>query len=111
VQVSTEGGFEPRWSKNGHELFYIHAAAGLSAVAYAVDKNVFEPGKTRILFGRLFEPRAPYASYDVTPDGQHFVMLQLNGTRASGKVEPTVVLNWLGEVRRQVAAEQSATGK
>jgi Tol biopolymer transport system component len=111
VQVSTEGGFEPRWSKNGHELFYIQGAAGLLAVPYTVDQNVFQPGKTQILFGRLFEPRAPYASYDVTPDGQHFVMLQLNGTRASGKVEPTVVLNWLGEVRRQVAAGQSATGK
>jgi serine/threonine protein kinase/Tol biopolymer transport system component len=110
VQVSTEGGFEPRWSKNGHELFYIQAA-GLLAVPYTVDKSVFQPGKAQMLFGRLFEPRAPYASYDVTPDGQHFVMLQLNGTRASGKVEPTVVLNWLGEVRRQVAAGQSATGK
>jgi Tol biopolymer transport system component len=106
VQVSTEGGIEPRWSKNGHELFYIHATAGLMAVPYAVDKNVFQPGKAQILFGRLFEPRAPYSSYDVTPDGQHFVMLQVNGTRASGKVEPTVVLNWLGEVRRQVAAGQ-----
>jgi eukaryotic-like serine/threonine-protein kinase len=111
VQVSTEGGFEPRWSKNGHELFYIEGATGFFAVPYTVDKNVFQPGKAHMLFGRLFEPRAPYASYDVTPDGQHFVMLQVNGTRSSGKVEPTVVLNWLGEVRRQVAAGQSATGK
>jgi Tol biopolymer transport system component len=111
VQVSTEGGFEPHWSKNGRELFYLQGPAGLVAVPYTVDQNVFQPGKAQILFGRLFEPRAPYASYDVTPDGQHFVMLQLNGARASGKVEPTVVLNWLGEVRRQVAAGQSATGR
>jgi serine/threonine protein kinase/Tol biopolymer transport system component len=109
VQVSTEGGMEPHWSKNGQELFYIHPTVGLLAVPYTVDKNIFQPGKAQILFGRLFEPRAPYASYDVTPDGQHFVMLQVNGTRATGKVEPTVVLNWLGEVRRQVAAGQGAT--
>jgi serine/threonine protein kinase len=109
VQVSMDGGIEPRWSKNGHELFYLRGTEGLFVVPYSVDKNVFQPGKAQMLFGRMFEPRAPYASYDVTPDGQHFVMLQLNGARASGKVEPTVVLNWLGEVRRQVAAGQSAT--
>ncbi len=109
VQVSTDGGIEPRWSKNGRELFYLHGGDGLFAIPYSVDKNVFQPGKPELLFGRIFELRAPYASYDVTPDGQHFVMLQPNGARASGKVEPTVVLNWLGEVRQQVAAGQSAT--
>jgi hypothetical protein len=77
-------------------------------VPYTVEKNTFQPGKPQMLFGRIFEPRAPYSSYDVMPDGQHFVMLQLNGARASGKAEPTVVLNWLGEVWRQVAAGQSA---
>jgi Tol biopolymer transport system component len=107
VQISTDGGIEPRWSKNGHELFYLHATGGMLAVPYTVDKNVFQPGKAQVLFSRIFELRAPYPSYDVTPDSEHFIMLQSNGKGTSGKVEPTVVLNWLGEVRRQVAAGQS----
>jgi serine/threonine protein kinase len=110
VQVSTDGGYEPHWSKSGHELFYIHVG-GLVSVPYSLDKSVFQPGKPQTLFGQIFEIRAPYASYDVAADGQHFVMLQTTGGRSNANIELTVVLNWLGEVRRQVASGQAVTGK
>jgi len=55
--------------------------------------------------------RAPFTSYDVTPDGQHFVVFQYAGGRAEPSSVPTVVLNWMDEVRRQVTAGQSDAGK
>jgi hypothetical protein len=50
-------------------------------------------------------------SYDVMPDGQHFVMFQFAGGRAAPTSEPTVALNWLDQVRQLVAAGQSNASK
>ncbi len=111
-QISTDGGVEPQWSKTGHELFYVLSGGGaLLAVPYTVDKNSFQPGKPEVLFTDKFEVRAPFTSYDVTPDGQHFVVFQFAGGRSAPSSAPTVVLNWLDEVRRQVAAGQSDAAK
>ncbi|HEX2777398.1 MAG TPA: protein kinase [Candidatus Acidoferrales bacterium] len=111
-QISTDGGRESRWSKTGHELFYVALTGNsLVAVPYSVDKNSFQPGKPEILFSDSFEMRVPFTSYDVMPDGQHFVMFQFAGGRTTPGSLPTVVLNWLDEVRRQVSAGQSDAAK
>jgi serine/threonine protein kinase len=111
-QVSTDGGEEAHWSKTGHELSYIAARdRAMIAVPYSVDKDSFRPGKPEALFADRFEMRAPFTSYDVTPDGQHFVMIQFAGGRANPTSLPTVVLNWLDQVRQLVAAGQSDASK
>jgi serine/threonine-protein kinase len=110
-QISTDGGTEPIWSKTGHELFYVATGSSLVAVPYSVDKNSFQPGKPEVVYSGRFEMRAPFTSYDVTPDNQHFVVFQFAGGRAAPTSVPTVVLNWLDEVRRQVTAGQSDAGK
>jgi hypothetical protein len=55
--------------------------------------------------------RAPLGSYDVTPDGQHFVMLQLTGGRTAAASGPTVSLNWIEQARQLVAAGQNDAAK
>jgi serine/threonine protein kinase len=111
-QISTNGGMEARWSKTGHELFYITVNGNtLMSVPYSVDKNSFQPGNPQEVFTDRFEPRAPFMSYDVMPDGQHFVMFQFAGGRAAPTSEPTVALNWLDQVRQLVAAGQSNASK
>jgi serine/threonine-protein kinase len=109
-QISTRFGVEPRWSKSGHELFYLDGA-GLVAVPYAVEKNTFRVGQPQILFSKNFEMRAPLGSYDVMPDGQHFVMFQLTSGRTAAASGPTVALNWIDEARQLVAAGQIDTAK
>jgi eukaryotic-like serine/threonine-protein kinase len=104
-QVSTGFGVEPRWSKSGHELFYLNGTA-LVAVPYTVEKNSFQPGQPQTLFGKNFEMRAPLGSYDVMPDGQHFVMFQLTSGRTAAPSGPTVALNWIEQARQLVAAGQ-----
>ncbi|MFZ0519468.1 MAG: protein kinase [Candidatus Acidiferrales bacterium] len=109
-QVSTSVGMDARWSKTSHELFYMDGSA-LVAVPYSVAGNSFQPGQPVPLFKDRFEMRAPISSYDVTPDGQHFVMFQLTGGRKSTPSGPTVALNWLDQARQQVAAGQSNSAR
>jgi serine/threonine-protein kinase len=105
-QISTDGGTEPRWSKTGHELFYVRGSS-LIAVPYSVERNSFQAGKPQTLFADRLEMRAPFASYDVAPDGQHFVIFQFPGGHTAVNSEPTVVLNWLDQARQLVADGQS----
>jgi serine/threonine protein kinase/Tol biopolymer transport system component len=105
-QVSTDGGDEALWSKSGHDLFF-RSGTKLVSVPFTVDKNTFVPGRQQVLFQDRFEARVPFPSYDVTPDSQHFVVFQFPGGKRADILEPTVVLNWFDEVRRQVAAGQS----
>jgi Tol biopolymer transport system component len=105
TQVST-GGLEPRWSKSSHELFYLDGT-GLAAMPYSVDEGSFQPGRPQVLFAKNFEMRAPLGSYDVTPDGQHFVMFQLTSGRTAAASGPTVALNWIDQARQLVAAGQN----
>ncbi len=43
----------------------------------------------------------PGVSYDVAPDGQHFVMIEENQKQAP-TTELNVVLNWFEELKRRV---------
>jgi hypothetical protein len=71
-QVSTDGGYEPVWNRNGEELFYRNGNR-MMAVPVQMDGD--------LVLGRptsLFEGRFVYhglGSYDVTPDGQRFVLI------------------------------------
>ena len=97
-QVSSGGGRNPRWSPAGGELFY-RSGNRMFAVSYSATGDAFQVEAPRELFRGNFltEDR----SYDVFPDGEHFVMLQ---PAAGGGVAPTeaVVLNWFEELERLV---------
>ena len=94
VQLSTAGGVEPMWSRDGRELFYRQANA---LVAVSVDPAAADlaPGTPVVLFEGRYE-LSPYggrqANYDVSPDGRRFLMV-----RRKNLPEPTsiqIVLSW-----------------
>jgi dipeptidyl aminopeptidase/acylaminoacyl peptidase len=102
--ISTEGGREPLWARNGRELFYRNRER-LMAVAVETEV-VFDAERPRLLFdtGGLrgtggFGP----PNFDVTPDGQHFVMMSPAG--ASEPEQINVVLNWFEELKRLVSID------
>ena len=84
--VSSGGGFQPRWSRDGRELFYVTGNA-IMGVDVQSDGSVGAPA-----------PRRPAASfirfqsYDVSPDGKRFLMIK----RDEGSVprQLNVILNW-----------------
>jgi serine/threonine-protein kinase len=108
-QISTDGGAEPRWSKTTHELFYTKGSQ-IFAVSYTVGKGSLVAGKPQLVCSHI-AMRFPYTGFDVSADGQHIVAFQFEGEKQDLNPEPTVVINWLDEVRRQVASGQSGGSK
>ena len=101
--VSTGGGTQPLWARNGQELFF--ESSGALMRVPVVTGSRFEPGAPTKL---LDLPRGPDLAvgrmYDVSPDGRRFLILK----PVSGVVEtPTfprliLVQNWFEELKRLV---------
>ena len=68
-QVSTDGGTNPVWRRDGRELFY-RRGKEMVAVKTTFDHD-FSSGKPQVLFSGDFEE-----SFDVTADGSRFVMVK-----------------------------------
>jgi serine/threonine-protein kinase len=102
-QISSGGGSQPLWSRNGRELFY--RAGGNMMVAEVNAGAAFSASKPRVLFKGDFESQIgplPDASpnYDVSSDGQRFLMIQ---PEEPAKVAPAtpglhLVLNWFRDL-------------
>jgi eukaryotic-like serine/threonine-protein kinase len=98
-QISSEGGAEPRWVRNG-EIFYRNGDK-MMAVETAL-KPSFSAGKPKILFeGRYVPTLATMPNYDVTPDGKRFLMVKPSEQDAS-VTQINVVLNWFEELKQKV---------
>ena len=92
VVVSREGGSEPRWSGDGRELFF---TIGGKMIAVPVPPGpVFTPGPPTTLFSVVgFRSARNRPQYDVTPDGQRFLMIRENTASQVIYVE-----NWFAEL-------------
>jgi eukaryotic-like serine/threonine-protein kinase len=93
VQVSLAGGTEPRWSRDGTELFYRNNDQMM--VARVSSQPGFSVLQRSELFRSSFPSNVYFAQYDVAPDGQHFLVTQ--GPQASREL--IVVLNWFEQLR------------
>jgi Tol biopolymer transport system component/DNA-binding winged helix-turn-helix (wHTH) protein len=101
-QISKEGGTEPLWNPNGRELFY-RSGDMMMAAAIATQPR-FSAGEPKLLFAGQFEPSpspVPNANYDVSPDGQRFLMVKPGG-RDQAPTQINVVPNWFEELKRKV---------
>ncbi|HEX2339075.1 MAG TPA: protein kinase [Vicinamibacterales bacterium] len=93
--ISIDGGEEPIWSRNGKELFYRNGQRWM--VVTTSTQPTFDAGRPRLLFeGNYLNVSG--LSYDVTADGQRFVLIR--GVEAPPVREIHVVLNWFEELKR-----------
>lgn len=107
--VSTDGGGQPVWARNGRELFYRASGPGPMMRMMAVDVtlgHVFTAGRARVLWEAM---RARYPggtggrTYDVSPDGRRFLMIQQRDSAPQPPVTHVVLVqNWLEELKRLV---------
>ena len=100
MQISTEGGEEPIWSRDGRELFYRFGSNW-----YVVDVTLgpeFRAGAPRVLFDVPFVYLFGW-SYDVSPDGKRFLVIE-GAEQDKALRELVVITNWFDQVRRRVAA-------
>ena len=90
-QVSSGGGTQPTWNPNGKEIFY-RIGDRMMAVGVTVDGDELRLSPPQQLFARAYAYGAgiTIANYDVTQDGQRFVMVSDDPT--VGRLR--VILNW-----------------
>jgi Tol biopolymer transport system component len=96
-QISTSGGADPRWRRDGKELFFISSDRKLMAVDIQAG-STFQAGLPRSLFdvrvSGLIDVRTHYA---VAADGRRFLVNTIDETDVAAPI--TVVLNWTARLR------------
>jgi dipeptidyl aminopeptidase/acylaminoacyl peptidase len=103
-QISTDGGNEPQWNRNGREIFY-RDGDKMMAVDITTTQPGFAAGKPHELFeGNYLKNSSGYArpNYDVSTDGQRFLMIKAIDEGRAATTQINVVLNWTEELKRLV---------
>jgi eukaryotic-like serine/threonine-protein kinase len=92
-QISTDGGGEPAWRRDGKELFYLNAEDKMIAVEVNTSAGSLQAGVPKPLFqAPLIQGLRWRNRYVVSADGQRFLMLVPAGETAPNPI--TVVVNW-----------------
>ena len=101
--VSTAGGTRPLWARSGKELFYVGVDGSLLQVSVEAKGGAAWNHRAPI---KLFERRYFVGgnsgrTYDVSPDGQRFLMIKGPGTETS-TASPALILvqHWDTELKR-----------
>jgi hypothetical protein len=111
-QVSVAGGVQPRWRRDGRELYYVAPDGRLMAapIRLAPDRRALETDPavalfpTRLAIGTEFAAGGflARAQYDVAADGR-FLMNVAAGDAVTSQI--TVVLNWDAALRQVAPAK------
>jgi Tol biopolymer transport system component len=99
--VSRGGGVQPRWRRDGKELFYISPDSKMMA-AEVNTEGVFQSGEPRALFQTDIVDtgiRAGPMSWDIAPDGRFLII-----TESSVDASLTVVLNWRAGLKNKTGS-------
>jgi len=99
--ISTGGGTHPVWRPDGKEIFYrTIRGGGMMSVPLDATQEL-SPGRPTKLFDGTFEKgQRTSRNYDISPDGERFLMVQGEGESRSQEI--VVVLNWFRELERLV---------
>jgi len=93
-QISAEGGQQPRWRRDGKELFFLSSDRKLMA-ASTKSSSTFEFGEAASLFEtHAHEPLTAeeFYTYDVSPDGQRFIInANANAERPDSRPVDTIL--------------------
>ena len=115
-QVSTNGGISPIWRRDGRELFYLQPSSLDDSTNSAVlsvgnirvmtvpvtSKPALALSAPRLLFEGPYDVNVPARSYDVTADGQRFLLLKAQRRPADVITHMVVVQNWHEELQGRV---------
>ena len=103
TQVSAGGGWQAVWHPSGGEIFY---RSGNRMMAVTVNTTTpFSAKQPRELFSGAFAS-TDLANYDVTRDGQRFVMVQASDEAESRTIH--LIDHWFDEVRRLVPVPEAS---
>lgn len=95
-QISTAGGDFPRWRRDGKEIFYAGLDGKLMAAEVTLKAGTIEVGQIRPL--GIPVPLGRGITYDVSPDGQRFLVVSEPEHSASPPL--TLVENWTALLKK-----------
>ena len=103
-QVSTAGGTRPVWARSGRELFYLDASNALTAVPVSTSGPTISVGIPAKVFDTKYAEPNPSRHYDVSADGQRFLMLKASATGDPNATPVSMVLveHWFEELKQRV---------
>ena len=102
TQISRDGGKQPRWRRDGKELFYLSLDGKLMA-ADVTEAPALKAGLPKPLFQinvaqiSHSENTPQIFGWDVTPDGKRFLI----DTATTSSEPVTIVLNWTAELKKE----------
>jgi len=94
-QISVAGGLNPRWRRDGKEIFYVGLDGRVMSAAVTIQGDALEVGEVRPLFGSVTAGFTYH--YDVSADGQRFLILPPPPVSTEGV---TVVQNWTAALKK-----------
>ncbi len=97
--ISTGGGTEPVWARDGTEIFYRNGDKTMAVSVKA--RPDFAAAAPRLLFQGHFEAGITARSYDVSPDGQRFVMIK-GLDREAAPLQLVLVPDWFDELKARL---------
>jgi eukaryotic-like serine/threonine-protein kinase len=106
-QVSTNGGTRPVWARNGRELFY-ESNGALMAVGVQAGGATFTAGNpVKVLDNPSYFFGNVGRTYDVSPDGQRFLMIKAGSPAGQDAGGPmfVVVEHWTEELKARMGAK------
>ena len=92
--ISIQGGEEPRWSRDGRELFYRDPDKNQLMAVDIQTSPAFRAGQTHALFALGNVP------WDVAPDGKRFLVVK-EAEGSAGELKMQAVVNWFEELRQK----------
>ena len=103
-QVSTGGGFMPRWAPDGKTLYFIEPGSGQVMSVPVTTSPTFAAGQARGLFNASgFVIDGFHTSFELTPDGRQFLFTAPRQDNAAA-VQPALVRadNWFRELEARM---------
>jgi serine/threonine-protein kinase len=100
LQISSDGGTEPVWAPQGQELFYRNGEA-MMKVGIKTEPT-FTAGSPEVLFTGRHTISLAVTNYDISRDGQRFLMIKAAEGEEGQQDQINVVLNWFEELKRLV---------
>jgi Tol biopolymer transport system component len=105
TRVSTAAGAEPIWTADGRELLYRSGTADRHQVLSAAIRSLspFRVDPPRVVFDGpvgQYDSTAPGRSWDISADGQRFLLAQVVASTDKPVTTMHVVLNWTEELKR-----------
>jgi serine/threonine-protein kinase len=108
LREAVAGGTGAKWREDGRELYFVQSASGEGPLKIRVmavpitTRPTLTIGSPRELFEGPFRIDGPFRGYDVTPDGQRFLMVRAVEQPPTRVTHMVLVQNWIEELKARV---------